>query len=88
MGSLVCNCNGTHVCGQLLGSMNKLPVMVRVDNIGAIFMASNITTMSCMKHVNIRYKYVNKYVEEEVVKISFSKSAKNDSNILTKKIKC
>ena len=42
---------------QLLGSMKvlvKLPVMVRVDNVGAIFMVSNITTMSKTKHVDIR----------------------------------
>ena len=49
---------------QLLGTMKifvKYPVMVRVYNIGAIFMASNITTMSCTKHMNIRYKIVNEY---------------------------
>ena len=41
---------------QLLGSMKilvKYPVTVRVDNIGTIFMASNITTPSCTKHVDI-----------------------------------
>ena len=53
--------------------------MVRVDNMGAIFMASNITTTSHTKHVDIRYKYVNKYVEDEVVKIVFVKSAENDN---------
>ena len=57
---------------QLLGSMTivvKYPVMVRVDNVGAIFMESNITTMCCTKHVDIRYKYVHEYVEDRVVKI-------------------
>ena len=62
----------------------KYPVTVRVDNVGAIFMASNITTTCCTKHVDIRYKYVNEYVEDGVVKIVFVKSADNDSNILTK----
>ena len=64
----------------------KLPVMVRVDIIGAIFMASNITTMSHTKHIDIRYKYVNEYVEDRVVRIIFVKSAENDSCILTKNI--
>ena len=45
----------------------QYPVMVRVDNIGAIFMASNITTKSHIKHVNIWYKYVNEYVEDGIV---------------------
>ena len=61
-------------------------VMVRVDNLGSILMASNITTTSCTKHVDIRYKYVNEYVEHEVVKIVFVKSAENDSNIITKNV--
>ena len=59
---------------QLLGSMKiivKYPVMVRVDNVGAIFMASNITTTCHTKHVDIWYKYVNDYVEDGIVKIIF-----------------
>ena len=48
-----------------LGTMKilvKSPVMARVDNIGAIFMANNITTTSYTKHMNVTYKYVNEYV--------------------------
>ena len=74
---------------QLLGSMKiaaKYPVMVRVDNVGAIFMASNITTTCHTKHVDRRYKYVNKYVEDGVVKLVFVKSIDNDSDILTKNV--
>ena len=40
----------------------KLEVMVRVDNVGAIFMVGNVTTTSHTKHVYIWYKYVKKYV--------------------------
>ena len=59
---------------QLLRCINilvQLPVTVRVDNVGSIFMTSNITTMSCTKHMDIRYKYVNTYVEDRVVNIVF-----------------
>ena len=72
---------------QLLGCMKisvKIPVMARVDNIGAAFVASNINTTSCTKHIDARYKYVGAYVEKRVVKKFFVKSAENDSNILTK----
>ena len=72
---------------QLLGSMKilvKFPVIVKVDNLGAMFIASNITTMSCTKHEDIRYKYENDYVEDGAVEIIFVKSAENDSNILIK----
>ena len=74
---------------QLLGSMKILvkdPVTARVDNVGVIFMASNITKTSCTKHVDIWYKYVNEYVDGGIVKILFVKSADNDSNILAKNI--
>ena len=47
-------------------------------------MASNITTMSCTEHMDIRYKYVNEYMEDRTVKIVFVKSAESDSDILTK----
>ena len=49
-------------------------------------MADNVTTTSCTKHVCIRYKYVNKFIEERIVQISFVKSAVNDSNILIKNL--
>ena len=74
---------------QLLRSMQiavKYPVTVRVDKVGAIFMASNIRTTFCTKHVDIQYKHVNGYVKDRMVKIIFVKSADNDSNILTKKL--
>ena len=74
---------------QHLGSMKmvvKYPVMVRVDNIGTIFMASKITTTCHTKQIDIRYKYVNEYVEDGVVNIFFVKSAENDINILTKSL--
>ena len=57
---------------QLLRSMKisiKLLVMVRLDNVGAIFMANNITTMSCTKRMDIRYKNMNEHVQDGVVKI-------------------
>ena len=74
---------------QLLESMHivvKYPVTVRVDSIGAIFMASNIMTLNRMKHVDIQYKYVNEYVEDGTVKIIFVKSADDVSDMLTKNL--
>eukprot|EP00956_Cyclotella_meneghiniana_P000877 scaffold1009_cov67-Cyclotella_meneghiniana.AAC.1 len=56
---------------QLLESMKikvKLPVTVRVDNVGAIFMSKNISTSNRTKHVDIRTKYVNEYVEDGIIK--------------------
>ena len=47
-------------------------------------MASNFTTMSHIKHVDIMYNYVNEHVGAEVIKIVFVMSAEKDNNILTK----
>ena len=72
---------------QLLGSMKILveyPVRVRVDNTGAILITSNVITISHTKHVVMRYKYINEYVEDGIIEIIFVNSAGNDSNIFTK----
>ena len=74
---------------QLLESMKikvKLPIIVRVDNVGAIFMSKNINTSSRSKHIDIRTKYVNEYCEDGIIKIIFVKSAENDSDIMTKNL--
>ena len=74
---------------QLLTSMKihvQHPIIVRVDNVGAIFMAQNVTTTSQTKHVDIRYKFVNEYVEDGIVKIIFVKSKENDADIFTKNL--
>ena len=49
-------------------------------------MTCNITAMPCTKQIDIRNKHVNEYVEDGIVKITFFKSAKNDSGILTKNL--
>lgn len=41
----------------------KLPILVHVDNIGAVFKESNNSTNSCPKHVDICTKYINQYIE-------------------------
>ena len=74
---------------QLLENMNikvKLPVTVRVDNVGAIFMSKNISTSNRTKHVDIRTKYVNESVEDGIIKIIFVQSGNNDSDIMTKNV--
>jgi hypothetical protein len=52
---------------QILLSMGievKLPIIVRVDNIGAIFMTENVSTSSRTKHVDVKYHFVCEYVED------------------------
>ena len=58
--------------------------MVRINNIGSIFIAGNVTATNHIKHVDMRQMYVYKYVEDCIVKIVFVKSVENDSDILHK----
>ena len=43
----------------------KLPVIVKVDNVGAIFMADNVTAISHTMHNDLKYNHVSKYIEDE-----------------------
>ena len=40
---------------QNMKTLVKLSAMERVDNVGAIFIAGNVTAISCTKHIDSRY---------------------------------
>ena len=74
---------------QILLSMGipvKLPVVVRVDNVGAIFMAENVTTSTRTRHVDVRYHFVREFVEDKFIKIVFVRTTENHSDIFTKNV--
>jgi hypothetical protein len=64
----------------------KRPITVRVDNIGAIYLANNQTTSQRTKHVDVRYHFVREYIEDGLIKIIFVKSKDNDADIFTKNL--
>ena len=64
----------------------ELPIVVNVDNMGAIFMSKNINTSSRSKHIDVRTKYVNEYVEDGKLKIIYVKTEDNDSDLYTKNL--
>jgi hypothetical protein len=59
---------------ESLGIMIKKPIIVYVDNIGAIFMSENASSTSRTRHVDARYHFVRAFVEEGFLKIVFVKS--------------
>jgi len=71
---------------EFLGMTVKRPITVRVDNVGAIYLANNQTTSQRTKHVDVRYHFVREYIEDETVKIVFVKSKDNDADIFTKNL--
>jgi hypothetical protein len=62
----------------------QLPIVVRVDNVGAIFMSESHIMTGKMKHIDIRHNFVRQYVDEGFLKIIFVKSEDNLSDGYTK----
>ena len=71
---------------ESLGIKFELPIIVRVDNVGAIFMAENVTATSRTRHVDARYHFVREFIEDGYIKIVFVKSGDNYSDGFTKNV--
>ena len=71
---------------QSIGIDIELPITVKVDNIGAIFMSENTSTSGRMKHVDVRYRYVNEMVMDRFLKIKFVKTKENVADIFMKNV--
>jgi hypothetical protein len=70
-----------------MGISVKLPITVRTDNIGAIFMAENTRSGVRARHINSRYHFIKEYVENGFINILFVKTEDKDSNLFTKNIR-
>jgi hypothetical protein len=64
----------------------NLPIVVKTDIIGAIFMSENALTGFRTQHVDIRYHFVREFIEDGFIKIEFVRSVENDSYLFTKKL--
>jgi Reverse transcriptase (RNA-dependent DNA polymerase)/gag-polypeptide of LTR copia-type/Zinc knuckle len=64
----------------------KLPIVVKTDNIGAIFMSENASTGVRTRHVDTRYHFVREFIEDGFIKVEFVRSVENDADIFTKNV--
>jgi hypothetical protein len=62
----------------------KLPIVVRCDNVGAIFMAENSSSVIRTRHIYTRNYFVREHVKYGLIKIVFVESSTNDADIFTK----
>jgi hypothetical protein len=69
-----------------MGIPVRLPIIVRVDNVGAIFMSENVSASSRTKHIDIRYHFVREFVEDKFIKIIFVRTDDNVSDGFTKNV--
>jgi hypothetical protein len=64
----------------------KLPMIMNVDNTGAIYLANNYSTGPRTKHIDIRTHYVRELIVNELLRIEFIKTDENDADIFTKNL--
>lgn len=76
----------TYMLMTNMGLKVELPIIVHVDNVGALFMTENISTSGRTKHLDLRMRYVNNLVEEGFLKFVFVRSAQNKADHLTKNV--
>jgi hypothetical protein len=69
-----------------MGVEVKLPIFVRSDNVGAIFMAEISSSGVRTRHIDKRYRFVREHVEDDFIKIVFVKSEGNNADIFTKNV--
>jgi hypothetical protein len=69
---------------ESIGLNLKYPITIKVDNVGAIYLANNYSTSQRTKHINIRTHFVREFIEDGIIKVIFVKSEDNDADIFTK----
>ena len=72
---------------ESLGMKVKYPIIVKVDNVGAIFMSENITATNRTRHIDTRYHFVYELVEDGVILIQFVRTKANKADPYTKNVK-
>ena len=74
---------------NLISTMEKnliLPIILNVDNTGAIYLANNYSTGPRTKHIDIRTHFVRELIMKGILKVEFIKSEENDADIFTKNV--
>jgi hypothetical protein len=69
---------------ESIGIKLQYPIIIRVDNTGAIYIANNHTTGQRTKHIDIRAHFVREFIEDGIIKIIFIRSEDNDADIYMK----
>jgi hypothetical protein len=69
---------------ESMGIQIELPIEIKVDNVGAIFLANNYTTSQRTRHIDVRVHFVRQFIEDGIFQINFVRSEENDADIFTK----
>ena len=63
----------------------ELPMVIRCDNQGAIFLTKNESSTHT-KHVDVRYHFIRDLVEQGIVKLKYINTKVNIADMLTKNL--
>ena len=74
------------MCLNYIKMKINLPMIVLIDNIGAIEMLDSKTGQCKTKHIDTRYHWIKQYVNEDKVRVDYIKSEENVADILTKNL--
>lgn len=69
---------------ESMGMSVQIPIKLRADNIGALFLAKNTTTGQRTKHIDVRYHFIRELIEEGTIEVEFVKTQDNEADIYTK----
>jgi hypothetical protein len=56
---------------RYIGIEVEMPIIVKTDNVGAMFMAQNSSSGVRTQHVNTRYHFVREKLDDGIIKIEF-----------------
>lgn len=71
---------------EFMGVEVKLPIVVKTDNIGAMFLSKNPSSSQRTCHIDVRTHFIRDFVEDEVIEIKFIPSEENESDVFTKHV--
>jgi hypothetical protein len=69
---------------ETMGIGLKLPITVKIDNVGAVYLSNNHSLGQRTKHIDIRRHFVRELVEQGIIKTAFVGTDNNDADIHTK----
>ena len=69
-----------------MGLPLELPMIAKVDNIGAIFLANNHACGPRTKHIDIRTHFIREHIAEGRLKVEFVRTNDNKADINTKNL--
>jgi hypothetical protein len=69
-----------------IGIEVELLIIVKTDNVGAMFMAQNSSSGMRTQHIDTCYHFVRENLDDGIIKIEFIKSVENQSDIFTKNV--